>query len=140
MEKWKKRDGERFVHRQSLLNYRIITFTLLPPTFTTAISPLGIEVLIRASPFFTVAAPSDSPSMVYTFTSCPSASHLTEMFPPLAEISTGMLSCTALAEVAGSVVSVNMAFVHTSVAFVILFVINPTLDASHPHLDFQLCD
>ena len=61
-----KNDGERFVHRQSLLNYRIITFTLLPPTFTTAISPLWIEVLIRASPFFTVAAPSDSPSMVYT--------------------------------------------------------------------------
>ena len=59
-------DGERFVHRQSILNYRIITFTLLPPTFTTAISPLGIEVLIRASPFFTVAVPSDSPSMVYT--------------------------------------------------------------------------
>ena len=59
-------DGERFVHRQSLLYYRIITFTLLPPTFTTAISPLGIEVLIRASPFFTVAVPSDSPSMVYT--------------------------------------------------------------------------
>ena len=52
-----KGDGERFVHRQSLLNYRIITFTLLPPTFTTAISPLGIEVLIRASPFFTVAVP-----------------------------------------------------------------------------------
>ena len=55
--KMKKNDGERFVHRQSLLNYRIITFTLLPPTFTTAISPLGIEVLIRASPFFTVAVP-----------------------------------------------------------------------------------
>ena len=82
-----------------MLNYRIITFTLLPPTFTTAISPLGIEVLIRASPFFTVAVPSDNPSMVYTFTSCPSASHFTEMFPPLAEISTGMLSCTAFAEV-----------------------------------------
>ena len=114
-------DGERFVHRQSLLNYRINTFTLLPPTFTTAISPLGIEVLIRASPFFTVAVPSDSPSMVYTFTSCPSASHFTEMFPPLAEISTGMLSCTTLAEVAGSVVSVNMASVHTSVVAVNLF-------------------
>ena len=60
--------------------------------------------------------------MVYTFTSCPSASHFTEMFPPLAEISTEMLSCTALAEVGVSgVVSVNMASIQTSVVAVNLF-------------------